>query len=292
MNNSSLHYCVDRFVTNDKAHISIHDLGFSRGYTVFDVLRTYKRKPFHLEDHLERFLFACKEMHLQIPYDLKNLSLLVLELIEINPYEYALIKLMCSAGVSEDGFNKTGIPRLYILCYPLNAPICPSPPINVHTFDMPRLFPHVKTTGYLPPLWMLDSMKPQGFDDLVYIDKEGYLLEGTRSNLFFIKGDTLIIPSGKILKGITKEVLLRVAEPHFAIAKREVHYSEISSFDEAFLSASVREIMPIHRFNEIIFTTSKRSYFLHQQFHNYVSQGKWLPLHLNWNEEKSFSLNH
>ncbi len=289
---SSIHYCIDQFVPDKEAHVSVHDLGFSRAYSVFDVLRTYNRKPFHLHDHIQRFLFACSQMHLPLPYDFKALCQLVYQLIEYNSYDYALIKLIASAGVSHDGFNKTGIPLLYILCYPLNDPSLPTSPVNVHTFELPRLFPHIKTTYYLPALWMLEQLRPHGFDDLIYIDPEGYLLEGTRSNLFFIQGKYLITPEEKVLKGITKEVLIRIGTPFFTIIRRPVHFSELSSFDEAFLCASVREVIPIHCFNDHIFTNKEHSYFLQQKLHEYVAHGIWPSLEIEWSEEKSFSLNH
>ncbi len=292
MHSNSVHFCIDRFVSDAEAKVSVHDLGFSRGYTVFDVLRTYSKKPFHLQDHVERFLFACKQVRLSLEHDEKALSRLIYELIEYNPYDYALLKFMASAGNSNDGFNKTGSPNLYILCYPIKTPTLPAPAINVHTFEIPRVFPHIKTAFYLPALWMLDELRPQGFDDLVYIDPEGFLLEGTRSNLFFIQGSTLITPDERVLKGVTKELILRLAGSFFEIQKRPVHISELSSFDEAFLCASVREIMPIYRFNDFLFSKKTKSHFLHAKLHEYVSGGKWPSLQIDWSLEKTFSLNH
>ena len=50
----SIAYLNGRFVPESEASISIYDLAVVLGATVTEMTRTFNRKPFRLEDHLQR----------------------------------------------------------------------------------------------------------------------------------------------------------------------------------------------------------------------------------------------
>lgn len=290
MQQEFIHFFINQFVSEKDAKISVHDLGFCRSYAIFDVLRTYKKKPFHLQNHLERFFFACNLAKINISYSQNEISRFVYELIELNNLDYCSLKLLATGGISYDGFSPPKMGNLYILYYPISEKS--KDPIKVITTHSPRVFPHIKTTFYLPALIEMQEATARGFDDIVYVDDNNYLLEGSRSNLFAIEGNNLITPSNKVLKGITKEVIKKIAAPYFTIIERDIHQSELSTFDELFLSASVSEIRRIEQIDHLYFHKMEKTAFIKQLFHSYINQTYWEPLSISWGMEKTFLLNH
>ncbi len=63
-------YVNGHFVPADQAALPINDLGIVRGYGVFDMLRTYNRVPFHLQDHLARLQRSADQIDLAMPCSL------------------------------------------------------------------------------------------------------------------------------------------------------------------------------------------------------------------------------
>lgn len=78
-------------------------------------------------------------------------------------------------------------------------------------------------------------------------DELGKLSEGSRSNLFWIKEDTIYsAKSEDVLLGISREVLLEVInEQRFIFVERDIYKEEIASFDAAFLSGTSIHLLPI-----------------------------------------------
>jgi len=50
------HCCFlnDKFIPESEAFINVYDIGFLKDYGVFDFLRTYNRKVFLLDEHIDR----------------------------------------------------------------------------------------------------------------------------------------------------------------------------------------------------------------------------------------------
>jgi branched-chain amino acid aminotransferase len=89
-------------------------------------------------------------------------------------------------------------------------------------------------------------------DDALLLNDNGCLAEASSSNIFLVKGKTLKTPSKEsgILPGITREVVLELAARE-SIQTQEgaVLTGELLSADEAFLTNSMVEIMPVTRVN-------------------------------------------
>jgi branched-chain amino acid aminotransferase len=94
--------------------------------------------------------------------------------------------------------------------------------------------------------------------EAVYVDRNGYMLEGTTSNFFAFIGDTLVTPPcNRVLPGITRQVVLGLAEKEYTMIERELHKDEVRLIDEAFITSSVREIVPIVAIDSIKLGTGK-----------------------------------
>ena len=80
------------------------------------------------------------------------------------------------------------------------------------------------------------------------LNDDGYLAEGGSSNVFFVRSSRLVTPSeaSGILPGITRELVIELAdELNIAVTEGTVGIAVIRQCDEAFLTNSVMEIMPI-----------------------------------------------
>ena len=112
--------------------------------------------------------------------------------------------------------------------------------------------------------------------DALFVNEQDHVLEGTRSNFFVFRGDTLITPRSEILYGITRNVVLELAKGRFAIEERPILLSELPQVDEAFMTSSSREITPVVQIDEIVIGSGKpgpRTYELEQRFIEMVERG-------------------
>jgi branched-chain amino acid aminotransferase len=113
-----------------------------------------------------------------------------------------------------------------------------------------RFLPHVKTTNYMPAIFAMKKAVAAGADDALYLNREGGILEGTTSNIFFVKKGTLITDdSDQIVKGVTREIILRLGRNHYPIEYRAISVDEAASCDEAFLTSSIKDVMPLVQIN-------------------------------------------
>jgi branched-subunit amino acid aminotransferase/4-amino-4-deoxychorismate lyase len=71
------------------------------------------------------------------------------------------------------------------------------------------------------------------------------LRELTRSNFFIIRDNTVITPATGILKGITRQTVLNLAEAQFKVEVREVELTELAHADEAFFTGTNKKIVPV-----------------------------------------------
>lgn len=251
---STLHcYINNQFVPIEKAGVLVTDLLVQRGYGIFDYLRVANNKPLFLEDHLERFYNSANMMRLQVKETKEEVLEKVYELIKMNNLIYSGIRLLIGGGDSPDGYTIVE-PSLMIVQQPI-----PTPPdamnlqgIRLASFDYQRQLARVKTTDYLMAIHLQPWMKEQGADDILYYS-EGIVRECPRSNFFMIKNGTIITASNKMLLGITRKNILRIAaEQNIPVEERDFTIAELKTADEAFISSSTKRITAVRQIDDYI----------------------------------------
>jgi len=106
--------------------------------------------------------------------------------------------------------------------------------------------PGAKTINYIPAILCQKDAKSQGALEAIYVDRDGYLLEGTTSNIFVVRDGCLITPPcDRVLPGITRQVILKLAKDVVEVVQRPIHKDEIRLLDEIFITSSVKEVIPI-----------------------------------------------
>lgn len=238
---------------HEQTFISPFDLGLLRGYGVFDFVRLYKGTPFHLEEHLKRLRTSARDVHITIPYTDEQIATFCKDVAEKNAPVDAGLRLVVTGGEAEDCITPQNPPKLIILFQEL-TPI-PSEKyehgLTALTNPMLRLLPHVKSTNYMPAVFGMRDAQRKGFDDALYITEKQEILEGTTSNVFFIKDGVLkTVDSDNIVKGVTRKVVLELAENILPIEFCPVTVDELPSCQEAFLSSSIKGIIPLVQINE------------------------------------------
>ena len=230
MDNAALWYVGGRWVHPHEATISINDITVLRGYSVFESLRTYDRRPFHLAEHLARLSRSAEMIDLEIPYTHEFIASVIHEVIERNAYKHATIRILITGGESEDGTLPSSKPILAVLITPLGERDMQrfAQGYKVITSHLQRVSPEAKTTNYVAAIRSLKEAARRGATDALFVNEQGHVLEGTRSNFFVFKGDTLITPRTGVLLGVTRNVVLTLAQGRFVIEERPILLEDLA----------------------------------------------------------------
>lgn len=266
------------FVSADQARISIHDLAVMRGYGVFDFLRTYNKVPFHLDEHIKRLERSACLLGLNANRSFLEIKNLVLETIARNSHLESNIRIVITGGTSDDNIMPAGNDLLLIMVSELNK--LPDSyyidGVSVITNHVDRFLPGAKTINYIPGILSLKEAKSRGAIESLYVDRQGNILEGTTSNFFAIFGSTLVTPpENRILPGITRQVILQLAASFTKVEVRNIHKDEIRLMDEAFITASNKEIIPVIDIDSITIRSGKpgkTTQVIMKQFADYTAK--------------------
>lgn len=280
MDNNAWWYVNGRWVHPHEATISLNDVAVLRGYSAFESLRTYHRQPFHLEEHLNRLYRSAELIELAVPWSRTYITQLVYEIIERNTYEHASIRLFVTGGETEDSILPIGKPTLAVLITPLGERNMErfAQGYKVITTLLQRSTPEAKTTSYLEAIRALKEAARHEAVDALFVNAQGHVLEATRSNFFVFRGDTLVTPRDGVLLGITRNVVLELARGLFTIEERPVLLTELPLVDEAFITSSSKEIMPVVQIDDLLIgdgTPGRRTYALEQRFIEMVERSNF-----------------
>ena len=280
MDKNAWWYVDGRWVHSHEATISMNDVAVLRGYSAFESLRTYNRRPFHLEEHLNRLYRSAELIDLEIPWSREHVTRLVYEIIERNMYKHAAIRLFVTGGETEDSILPIGKPVLALLITPLGERDMErfAQGFKVITTSLQRVAPDAKTTNYLEAVRALKEAKRRDAVDALFVNTQGHVLEATRSNFFVFSGNTLVTPREGVLMGITRNEVLALAHGLFPIEERPISLAELPLVDEAFITSSSKEIMPLIRIDDLIIgngTPGRRTYALEQRFIEMIEGGNF-----------------
>jgi len=232
------------------AHIHISDLGLLRSYAVFDYFRTYRGKPFMLEDHLERFRNSADELRLNLKLTNEEVSSIIDELIEKSEVAEAAIRMVLTGGYSSDSMGVSE-PNFMIIIEKL--PLMPDEiyerGVSLKTCEYQREIPVIKSTHYLNAIKLQPMKEEYGVWDLLYYYKDE-VLESPRNNFFIFKNNILITAKDNVLKGVTRKKILELAQGVFEVQERKLTFAELQEADEAFISGTTKRIIPVVKIDD------------------------------------------
>ena len=211
-----------------------------RGRAVFETLRVYGGRPFLLDDHLERLRASSAHMRLPAPdvSECHNLAKLVVE--AAGETELALrfywtaTTLVASVGPIDPDFDRMRARGLRLAV------------VRTSRGALAR----AKSTSYAENMLAQEDAIGRGADDALLVDPDGSVLEAPTANIWWRTGNRLFTPSldSPILAGVTRSLLLELAsEP---VDEGTYPLEHLLAADEAFLTSSIREVMPVRAIDE------------------------------------------
>ena len=272
-----LYYLNGAFVPAAQASLPVDDIGLVRGYGVFDVLRTYGASPFEMRAHLERLQRSAAQIDLPLPWSLAELEQIVRETLARNDARDVTVRIIVTGGSSANTMAPGDTPTLLVIL----APVRPSAEqlyregATLISVDLARFMPTVKSLNYITAIMAQKRARQQGAVEALFRTPAGELSECTTSNLFVFRGDELVTPAEGVLDGITRQVVLDLAGDRFAVSLRPLLYAELAEADEAFITSTTKEIMPIVRIDDITIGSGRpgrRTQELRDCFQSYVRQ--------------------
>ena len=246
-------------VDPDAASVPIMDRGFLYGDSAFEVTRTYGGQPFALRLHLERLRDSCRRLGIGIVPDDERLASEVGEVLAAAGNAESYVRVVITRGTTAMGLGlgrgETSRRILVVLPLPEQAASMYEDGVELATVTTARALDGTgaagaKASNYLPNILSLASARARGGYEALSVAAGGEILEGATSNVFLVRGGRVATPPVRlgILEGITRRVVMEAAAERGApIEERLLFPSDLYRADEAFITSSLREVVPVVR---------------------------------------------
>jgi branched-chain amino acid aminotransferase len=248
-----------RITGEDDAVISVFDHGFLYGEGVYETLRTYNRRPFVFDRHVRRLRQSARMITLDVPFADRELAARIDDTMSAAALEghEAYIRVLLTRGIGELTYDPAATPRpsLVIIVKPQVDP----PPeayrdgVAVAIVDIIRnhpgsVNPIIKSNNLMNSALAMQEALRRGAFEGVMRNYRGELSECTTANLFIVKDGRIKTPplDSGLLPGITRELVFEMGRGEaIAVEDAVLRDEDLYSADEAFLTSTTRELVPI-----------------------------------------------
>ena len=254
------------------ARVSVFDRGFLYGDSVYEVTRAHHGLAFALEEHLERLERSAAGILLHPP-SRDEVRAAVEATIEASALDDAYVRIVVTRGEGEIALDPAlaGAPRLVVIVRPPHPPAPEAYRDGVEVAIVGRtrfaagaptssVDPQVKSGNYLGSVLAVAEARKRNAYEAILCDNVGRLTEGSSSNFFIVKGGWVTTPplSLGLLEGITRRKTMQLCrQAGIGIAEQPLWPIDLTSADEAFLTSSVRGLLPIVRVDGLVLGTGK-----------------------------------
>ena len=256
----NLSYIDGNYYDYYDSKIHINDRGYHFGDAVYEVILYNQGVFYDFDDHINRLFRSLHSVDIQFSISKKTIELIVKNLIRLNKISFGSVYIQVSRGIADRNhtFNNLNIkPILTIITSKkhnnINNDIIGVKAITVRDNRWAR--PDIKTTQLLPNVLAKTKANKQGAYESIFIDDEGYVTEGSSSNIWIINKDNEIITrsiDGKILSGITRKTIAKFSKLNdLTVIENKFSKDEMLNAKEVFLTSASSFVTPITEIDNV-----------------------------------------
>ena len=255
-----------------KIHVLTHGLHYGTG--IFEGIRSYNTDNgpaiFRLDDHIRRLFDSGKAYFMHFGYTRDDIKQFSIDTVRANDLSECYIRIIAFYGYGKLGVNP--LPNKVSVAIAvwnwsehikkedgeqgINAVVSSWMKLDVKS--MPT---HAKgVSNYAnSALARMEALK-SGFDEAIMINSNGFVVEATAENIFFVKGGVLYTPpiSTGALEGITRDTVIEITKQNsIPLRVENISRDELYFFEEAFLTGTASEIVPIGKIDHRVIGDGK-----------------------------------
>ena len=249
-----------RLTDDRQATISVFDHGFLYGEGVYETLRTYNRRPFLLDRHLDRLRASAAAIGLTVPLDDCTLGARIdttMAAVDVAEPLERYVRLVLTRGVGDLSYDPDTCPAasLVIIARPHRevAAAVRERGIRVVVSSVVRnhpyaLNPRIKSNNLLNNAMAMQEALRAGADEALMRNYRGEIAECAQSNVFLVRGGEALTPplASGLLEGVTRNFLFEIGpEIGIPVRERTLRLEEIRTADEIFITSTTREVLPV-----------------------------------------------
>lgn len=233
---------------NAKNDTDFSETIFEKGLSIYEVIRVFRGHPIFLGDNLLRLDNSLKKSKISIDISTLHIPDKLNHLISLEHMEEGNLKYVLH-------FTTGNTPDEYIYQIPHAYP---SPQdyengVDTLTRHVVRENPEVKYINNELRVLSNQLIKDHHVYEILLADNEGYITEGSRSNVFFIKNQALYTASTDyVLPGTSRKRVFDICkQENITIIEQRVALAKVGEYDAAFLTGTSPLILPIRRINDV-----------------------------------------
>jgi branched-subunit amino acid aminotransferase/4-amino-4-deoxychorismate lyase len=242
---------INGIIQSDVTNLPYSD-ALIRGDGLFETILAIDDKPIALDRHLARVESSALKLLITLPADI-DIKVGISKLLQ-GQIGHSKVRLV----VLSDG-------NWFISVEELSKPV---DAVSLTKFSE-RVFSKsglvgVKSISYGLSLLAVRKASQLGFDDSLFVNERGFVVETGFSNLLMLNGTTWQTPalSTGCLPGITRELLLK----WFDIEEIEISYEQLLEAKALFVTSSLRLIQPVKKVDDKFFNENSLGNELINQF--------------------------
>lgn len=264
--------------------VSVLDLGLIHCDATYDVISVRNKKPFLLDDHLERFFASANHWRIDIGYKVSEIKKVIKDLYSNCQEKDLLVWLVATRGIPDSGSprdlkNCKSNFMIYVKPYfgfnDINtASVCFSRTLRVPNESIDQKFKNFAWNDLTMAQW---EAIDEGYDTAVLFDKDGYITEGPGFSLVAIKDNMVITPDNNCLGSITIKAIEKICkEEKIVFMKGKITEENLLSCDAVCLASTAGNIIEVSRLENIIYLEKNSLVeFLQEKFNERINTNGW-----------------
>lgn len=242
------------------AKISVFDRGFLYGDSVYEATRTFNRKPFRIQQHLDRLYNSAEKIEL-VPTLTRDDILKALEqTISASPHNNHSVRIILTRGTNRDlgldpelaSFNNLIIMTKSI---PANPDWWYKDGVSMifHKKNSTQKGSLPKSGNYQENMLAHKDAIAKGATDAIMVNTEGHVTEGSTSNVWLVKDGVVYTPAlaDGVLEGLTRKTLFEMAKAQsLPMKEASLTQEDFLSADECFVTSTTRNIVPVTKIED------------------------------------------
>ena len=252
------------------AVVSVFDHGFLFGEGVYEVMRTYRQRPFLYEPHMRRLRASADRIALPIAtsdHEIRERIAATIAAAALTGEAY--IRLLVTRGVGEIGYDPANCPSptIVIIVKPHTelAPEAYRDGVRIALVSVRRNHPEtvnplIKSNNLLNNALAMQEAYKRGAAEALMKNTRDEIAECAMSNIFVVKDGTVRTPptTAGLLAGVTRAFVLELAAKTGTRAVEEtLREDDVASADEMFFTSTTREIVPVVRVDDRVIGSGK-----------------------------------